>query len=405
MANTILDGIRVIDLTNENGVYCTKLLAQMGAEVIRIEPPQGDSIRFTGPFADEENAVETGLFHISNNAGKKSITLDITKSRGKDILLDLIRTADILVETSRPGTMENMELDYEHLQAIRPELVMCSITPFGQNGPYSGWNSSSDIIPFAMAGPMFEYGNPGREPLQIGLNFLANAVGVYAVSGIVALIYARASTGTGDYLDIAMYDVAGTWRNMAIGTCQIPPYTIPTRTGSQGGFVPFNYYKCRDGFVSISGITQWTQCIQWMKDKGVDPGDFEDPKYLPDAGFNKYRFEKVDEFNQKMLELSIQYSKQEMMDEGQRRGVPVGTSETAATVFDSPHYKARGVFKVVEHPFIGSYKTVKSVVNYSATTMIDDVSAPLLGDHNDEVFQGLGLTEAEIVSLKQNAVI
>ena len=404
MSNLILEGIKVLDLANENGVYCTKLLAELGAEVIKVEPPEGDSSRFILPFAGNETHKEKSIFHIFYNGGKKSITLDYKKAEGKDLFLKLVREADVLVETSKPGTMKGLGLDYETLKAIRPELIMCSITPFGQTGPYAQWNASSDIVPFAMSGPMYEMGIPGREPLQAGVNFAANLTGILALSGIISLISARAADGVGDYIDMSIFDAAGSWRGEAGGVVQNQG-RIPHRAGSQGMFVPMNYYPCKDGFVQLVGSNKWDEFILWMKEYGIDVGHFDDPKY---GGSNYYNdalvAERVDVDNL-VAQLTRKYNKRDFMVEAQRRGIPTGASEEPASVLESPHYQSRNQFLEIEHPEIGTYKTTGNPMKFSEGELKLGVRAPLLGEHNVEVYGTLGLSAKEIGHFEELSII
>lgn len=404
MSNMILEGIKVLDLANENGVYCTKLLAELGAEVIKVEPPEGDSTRFIGPFTGNKKHVEKSLFHAFYNGGKKSITLDYKKSEGKELFLKLVKEADVLVETSKPGTMKKLGFDYDTLKTIRPELIMCSVTPFGQTGPYAQWNASSDIVPFAMSGPMYEMGVPGREPLQAGVNLAANLTGVLAVSGIISLISACAVDGIGDYIDMSIFDAAGSWRGEAGGVVQNQGI-IPHRAGSQGMFVPMNYYPCKDGFVQLLGSNKWDELILWMKEQGIDTGRFDDSKYGGASYFNDALVAERTDVDALVTKLTMKYDKQDFMVEAQRRAIPTGASETPASVLKSPHYQARGLFLEVEHPEIGKYTTTSNPINFSESETRPGVRPPLLGEHNAEIYGKLNLSAAEINDLAEKSII
>ncbi|MGN0203339.1 MAG: CaiB/BaiF CoA transferase family protein [Coprococcus sp.] len=404
MSNTILEGIRVLDLANENGVYCTRLLAELGAEVIKVEPPKGDSTRHIGPFAGDEKDIEKSLFHAYYNAGKKSITLDIQKEEGRALFLKLVRDADVLVETSKPGTMRELGLDYETLKKEYPQLIMCSITPFGQEGPHAQWQASSDLIPYAMGGPMYETGIPGREPLQVGLNFTANMVSVLALTGIVSLISARAADGMGDYLDMSMFSAAATWRGEVPGVYQYY-HKVTSRTGSQGMFVPYNYYACKDGYVQLLGSGKWDEFIQWMKEDGLDVGHFDDPKYGGPSYFNQNLVAEREEVNALVSRHTALHNKQSYMEEAQRRNIPVGASETPQSVLESPHYKERGLFVEVDNPEIGRYKTVANPIKFSKAELKVGGKPPVLGEHNAEIYGRLGLSAQEISTLKEQSVI
>lgn len=386
MRQKILENIMVLDLANEYGVFCSKLMADMGATVIKVEPPCGDITRKRGPFYQGREEMENSLFHAFYNAGKKSVVLDYTTEEGKETFKKLVRKADILLETSIPGTMEELGLSYENLKQVNPALIMCSITAFGQTGPYAKWNASSELIPFGMAGPMFETGDVDEPPIQLGYNFLSNGACMYALAGIVSLLIKRERTGMGDYVDISLFEVAGAWRGLALGEVQqAPDYKIARRRGSQGLMIPSNFYRCKDGHIFMMASGRWTQVIEWMKDKGIDVGDKDDPKYIPNQGFNKYLWQEVDEINRLIGELAALYDKKEMMEEGQRRRVPVGAAETAETVLDNPQYCARNFFTEICHPVLGTARYPGAAFGFSESKMEVSSPAPLLGEHTEEI--------------------
>lgn len=404
MDNTILGGIRVLDLANENGVFCTRQLAELGAEVIKIEPLEGDSTRKIGPFAEGEPQVEKSLFHAFYNGGKKSITLNLEKTEGKKLFLELVKQADVLVETSKPGTMEAKGLGYDDLKKMNPKLIMCSITPFGQEGPYSKWNASSDLIPYGMTGPMFETGVPGKEPLQLGLNFTANLTGVLATSGIIALITASAESGEGGYLDMSLFKAAGSWR------CEYPGIyqyynKITSRIGSQGMFVPMNYYPCKDGFVQLLGSSKWDQMIAWMKELNIDVGHFDEPKYGGPSYFNDALVAERSAVDALVTKLTLKYNKEDFMVEAQKRGIPAGASETPKSIMESPHYQARDMFVEVEHEPLGTYKTVGTPFKFSKADVNVGKRPPFLGENNEEIYKQLGLTTQDLAAYHAQHVL
>jgi crotonobetainyl-CoA:carnitine CoA-transferase CaiB-like acyl-CoA transferase len=390
MEQKILENNVVLDLANEYGVFCSKLMADMGATVIKIEPPQGDVTRKMGPFYQGIEDVENSLFHAFYNAGKKSIVLDHTNAGDKETFEKLISRADILLETGKPGELEKQGFSYEKLNQLNPGLILCSITPFGQTGPYAKWHASSELIPFGMAGPMFETGDEDRPPIQLGYNFLANGACMYALTGILSLLIKREQTGMGDHLDISLFEIAGAWRGLALGEVQqAPDYKIARRRGSQGLMIPSNFYRCQDGNIFMMASGRWPQVVQWMKDKGIDVGDKDDPKYIPDQGFNKYLWQDIDEVNRLIGELASLYKKQEMMEEGQRRRVPVGAAETTETVLRNPQYRERKFFKEIKHPVLGTAEYPGAAFGFSKSKMEINSAAPLLGEHTQEIYNYL----------------
>ena len=382
----ILQGLRVIDLADFKGVYCGKLMADMGAEVIKVELPEGDSTRRIAPFYQDTPGTETSFFHGFYNAGKKSVVLDYRTDSGKETLARLIRTADVLIETEKPGTMESMGLSYQELKAENPSLIYCSITAFGQHGPWADWNASTDTIAYAACGAMYEHGEPEKPPIQIGYNLLTNGANLYALSGILAELVSRRESGEGNRIDVSLFEIAGAWRGSELGfQQQAPDYKVSMRKGSQGIMVPANFYKCRDGHAFIMASGRWTEVINWMKDVGMDVKGKDDPKYLADQGFNKYLWEEIDEINAMVNELTGRYTKKELMEEGQKRRIPVGPEETAQTVLENPHYLARNYFKDIEHPVYGTARYPGRAFGFTADTMCTKGPAPLLGQHTKEI--------------------
>ena len=386
----ILQGIRVIDLADYKGAYCGKLMADMGAEVIKPEPAQGDSTRYIAPFYKGETGPENGFFHGFYNAGKKSVILDYRKEENRALFLRLVKTADVLIETSSPGTMKDLGYSYEELKAVNPSLIYCSITAFGQNGPWAAWNASTDTIAYAACGAMYEQGEPDKAPIQLGYNLLANGTDIYALTGIMAELIRRKQTGQGEWIQVSLFEIAGAWRGSELGfQQQAPDYKISMRRGSQGIMVPANFYNCKDGHAFIMASGRWAEITQWMSEIGMDIRGKDDPKYLTDQGFNKYLWEEIDEINAMVNELTEHYTMQELMEEGQKRRIPVGPAETARTILNNPQYLARQYFVSIKHPVYGTAKYPGSAFGFTECSMCTTGPAPLLGQHTKEILSVL----------------
>lgn len=391
MKTSILDGVVVLDLANEFGVYCAALLARMGARVIRPEPEEGSALRKIGPFAAEGiPEAERSLFHASYNAGKESVILHEGDSR---MLEELLARCDVLIDTSTERFLSHFASSRERFFELNPNGIALSITPFGLSGPCAGWRAASDTIPLGMGGPMFETGKPGYPPLQYGYNLVSDGACIYAATGVIAALYARAETGCGRFLEVTLQESASAWRSNAFGMAQhVPDAQSWQRQGSQGIMIPANFFKCKDGFVFMMASGRWKELVEWMKDRGLDVGDWEDPKYLADQGMNRYLWEDIDHVNEAIGKLSIQYTKQEMMLEGQRRNVPCGTAETADSVLKSPHFLARGAFSDMVHPYLGTLKHPSTPIGFAESPCVTDLRAPLLGEHTDAVKRWLAGT-------------
>ena len=388
MSDRILEKIRVIEMEGARCAFCGKLLADMGAEVIKIEPENGDVTRTIPPFLHDEEGVENSLYHAFFNAGKKSMVLDWA-GEGREEFLALIRSADVLLDDALPGDMEEKGFSFSELRKANPGLVYCSLTPYGNKGPWMRRQADSDMVLYASGGAMYESGEPDKAPIQLGYNFLTNGANLYALTGIMAALQSREFSGKGDRVEVSVLEVAAAWRGSEFGFIQQAPlYKTGERKGSQGIMVPSNFYRCKDGYAFIMASGRWPDMIQWMQEKGVDIRGKDDPKYLPDQGFNKFLWEELDEVNAMINELTMQYSMKELTVEGQRRGIPIGPAETVQTVLENEQYLARDYFREIESS-IGTAKYPAKAFGFAKTPMLTERPAPKLGQHTEEIRKSL----------------
>lgn len=406
MGNRVLEGYKVLDLTNEYGAYTGRMMAAMGATVFKVEPPEGDRTRYIGPFAGGEANGENSCFHAYYNAGKLSVTLDYTKPEGKEIFKKLIPEVDVILESFKPGTMDALGLGYEDLKKINPKLVYCAITAFGQTGYYSKWNASSEIIPFAIAGPMFSNGMPNGTPLQLGYNILSTGADVYAVAAVLGALFGREKSGKGDYIDQAIYDIAGTIHGMTLGGAQLKPNpVIAQRTGPQHGMKPASYYKCKDGYAYLAAPGKWKECVEWMKEDGIDVNGMDDESYFSGGGLNKKLIAQADELDALVEKLFSKYTMKELQLKGIEKGVPIGPSETTATAPENPQYEARGFFKKVDTDTMGSYIVPGAAIGFTESPMCTKMAAPKLGYSNETLYSVFGYTGEKLEELKSKGII
>lgn len=401
-----LEGLRVLDLANEFGIYCGKLLAGMGAEVIKVEKPGGDSTRNIGPFHGDEPHPEKSLFFAYHNTGKKSITLNLEKKDGQEIFKKLVKTSDVVIETFRIGYMKRLGLDYDVLKGVNPQLIMTSITPFGQTGPHKDYLASSEIVPLAMGGLMFMNGEKSTPPIQAGNFLVGHVVSIYATVGALAAIHNRWFTGEGEHIDISMQECVASWLEGSYMLYQYPGHQIATRTGNEHPYVtPGKLYPCKDGYCSIGAPGRWNEVVVWLIDEGIDVGDLADPKYAGPDG-ERHLFNARPKVNQLMGELSKKYTKKELMLEGQKRGIPVTALEDAKNVYlEDQHLEVRGYFVEVEHPVIGKLKYPGPPFRMMESPWQVGGPAPLTGQHNEEVYGALGISKQEMAVLKVADVI
>ena len=381
----IYKDVTVLDLSDVKAMYACKSLAGLGANVIKIEKPGGDDSRFIGPFAPGTDRTNRSLSFAYLNTGKKGITLDISSPKGKEIFIEFVKKADVVVETFTPGTMESLGLGYEDLKKENPGIIMLSITPFGQTGPHAKWAASTDLIPDAMGGPMSGLGYVGKGTLHAGYDMMASAVSMFGLFAVQAALHNRVFTGEGMYIDISQQECMAKWRSQELGIVQAYEEDVPMKVegGTRQGLV-----NCKDGlcFVMIGG--KWNELLEWFREMGQDISVFDDESYQAHIHevLTLWDNPLLEHFN----ELGKHYTKTEFMEEGQRRRIPVGAVESADTLLDNQQLKARGYFVEVDHPVIGKYLYPGAPVMMNGSPYITDVPSPLLGADNADIIGALG---------------
>jgi crotonobetainyl-CoA:carnitine CoA-transferase CaiB-like acyl-CoA transferase len=403
-----LSHIRVLDLSRVlAGPWAGQNLADLGAEVIKVERPNtGDDSRAFGPpwVKDKEGRdTKVSAYYTSANRGKKSITLNIASPEGQRIVRELAKTADVLIENYKYGDLARYGLGYEDLKAINPRLVYCSVTGFGQTGPYRE-RPGYDFMIQGMGGMMSVTGEPddapGGGPQRAGVPVADIITGMYASIAICAALTHRAETGIGQHLDLALLD-----SQIALLAYQNTNYfatgTPPKRIGNlHPNIVPYQPFKTRDGNVILAcgndnlyrKFCEAAGCMALA----------EDPRFAT----NGKRVENRAEMTRLLQEIFAQRSTREWVDLLEAAGVPNGPINDLAQVFEEPQVKARGIKVELDHPVAGTLPGVASPMRFSATPVEHKLAPPLLGQHTDEVLRALlKLPETEIARLRQEGVI
>ena len=399
-----LDDVRIIDLSQEiAGPFCTKLLADYGADVIKIEPPRGgDPARRWGPFKDDDPHPEKSGLFLYLNTNKRSVTLDIATPSGQRILRELVARADVLVEGFPPGTLAGWGLGYESLSRLNPRLVMTSITWFGQTGPYRDFKGS-EIVLYAMGGEMYSTGIPDREPIKTALtSSQVQAGAMAAVATLGALLLARAE-GLGQHVDLSMMEALCGGIDRRAPSLIGYQYTgeISPRAGGMGlrGY-PAGVYPCQDGYIEIAGgAAHWDRIVRMMG----EPEPLRDPKWTqPGAQTDPALYQ---EFLELFLAWTMSHPKREIWRLAQEARVLCAPLNPPADIYNDPHFNQRGFFAEVEHPAAGRHRMPGRPFVMSETPWQLRRPAPLLGEHTEEVLGELGYTREEILILAQTGVI
>lgn len=399
-----LAGIRVVELAQMvSGPYCAKLLADFGADVVKVEPPPaGDAARRWGPFPGNVPNPEASGLHQFLNTNKRGVTLDVTTDAGRDLFLRLVEHVDVLVENNPPAWMRLHRIDYASIATANPNLVMISITPFGQTGPYSDWKGC-DLNAFHLTAAGHRYcGRPGEPPLEHG-TFSADFYGaVTAATWGLAATIGRVRVGGGQHIDVSCAEaIAATF----VGGQNIGGYAqdgiFDRRTGiGMGQSAPATIVPCKDGHVWMLVIetAQWEGLVAVMGNP-----DWAQPEMFRDMFV---RGQNRDLISSLVAEWTMQRGKVEIMELCQDAGAPVTAVFTIAEAAEHPHLRERGYLVEVEHPELGTLTTLGAPFGLPASPGGPRTSAPLLGQHNDVVFGvELGVSVGEMDRLCANGVI
>jgi len=390
-----LDDLVVVDLTRAlAGPYCTMMLADLGARVVKVETPDGgDDTRGWGPpFYNGESA-----YFLSINRNKQSLALNLKDRRGRDLLLRLACRADVLVENFRPGTMDRLGLGYATIREMAPRVVYCSISGFGQTGPYRE-RAAYDLIVQGMGGIMGITGEPDGAPMRVGVAIADICAGMFAAYGILAALRVRERTGTGQWVDAALLDGQVAWMTyMAanyFATGENPP-----RVGSAHlNLVPYQPFPTRDGFVNVAVGSEGL----WHKFcEALETPIATDPRFATNA--DRVRNRKV--LLEVLMPVFARRTTAAWVERLLRAGVPAGPIYRMNEVMDDAQVRHREMVVEVEHPRAGRVRVNGVPVKFSETPGGVVAPPPVLGEHSEAVLRELGCDAAEISALRRDGVI
>jgi crotonobetainyl-CoA:carnitine CoA-transferase CaiB-like acyl-CoA transferase len=392
-----LSGVKVLDLSEDiAGSFCARLLADYGADVLKLEPPGGASLRRRGPFYHDDPHPEKSLFFLVLNLNKKGATLNLETSTGQNVLKRLAQQVDVIVETYRPGYLDSLGLGYEDLRKVNPALIVTSITPFGQDGPYSHYQGE-EIVEYAMSMIMSISGVQGREPLKHGGFQGQYEGGLFGAGATSMALFAQLNTGQGEHVDVSITEcVASTM----MATQTIYPFigaTQARRKAVGGGFE--NPMPCKDGWIIVQagGGATWGDLANF----------FQAPELLePRFADRAQRSQNGAELDQIIINAIKDRGKWELFPKAAAVRMLFGIVQTPLELVDCPQLESRNFYREVDHPVIGKIKVPAELFKFTETPYQLRLPAPTLGQHNREIYvEGLGYTQQELCQLRQLNVI
>jgi len=400
---TALEGIRVLDLSRVlAGPWCSQNLADLGAEVIKVERPgAGDDTRGWGPpflKAKDGTDTEDSAYYLAANRGKRSITLDLGTEAGRAVVRDLARASDVVIENYKVGTLARYGLDYASLAAVNPRLVYCSITGFGQTGPWSH-RAGYDFIIQGLGGLMSVTGEaddrPGGGPQKVGVAVADLSTGLYATQAILAALFWRERSGQGQHVDMALLDVQVAM-NANMNTNYLHSGVAPKRWGNaHPNLVPYQTFRTADGWiiVAVGNDGQWRRFCEI----GGQPELADDPRFLRVRDRIRHR----DALLPLLEEMVARHPSQHWIDAMEAAGVPCGPINDLKQVFENPQVQARGMRVDIDRADAGPVRLVANPIKASRTPPAYRLPPPRLGEHTEAVLTSvLGWDEARIADAR-----
>ena len=416
----MLSGYRVLDLCDDRGFYCGKIFADLGADVIKIEPPGGDLSRNIGPFYKDIPHPEKSLYWWAYNTSKRGITLNIETADGKDIFRRLVKTADIIVESFPPGYMDSLGLGYSALIKINPGIIMTSITPFGQTGPYKDYKAP-DLVVWALGGQVFATGDDDRPPCRIGFPQAYFCAGNHAASATMAALYWRELSGEGQFIDVSTQEAVFWTLQIVINFWEFMKFNIPrggvTRKTPWGPEIRFAF-PCKDGHVGFTlgsgyfASISMPQMVAWMAREGrlgaLEPmKDWTRKDWGEKADVFSLTKEEFDTWQNSVTDFFADKTKAELYEQARKNNIMLLPASNAKELADNLQLKAREFYVEVEHPEVGEtityagapYKIAEGAWRISRR-------APFIGEHNAEIYEReLSLSKEDMRLLKEAGVI
>ena len=392
-----LDGVKVLDLSEDiAGSFCARLLADYGADVLKVEPPGGAALRRMGPFFHDDAHPEKSLFFLVLNLNKKGATLNLETVAGQDILRRLASHVDVIVESYRPGYLASLGLGYDELRKLNPELTLTSVTPFGQDGPYSQYRGE-EIVNYAMGMIMSISGVQGREPLKHGGFQAQYEGGLFAAATTSMALFGREFTGLGEHIDVSITEcVASTM----MATQTMYPFMGGTQVRRRASGSMFGHpMPCQDGWIIVQtgggasweDLSEFFQCPEMLEERFADRAQ---------------RAENGEELDRIVIESISERGKWDLFPKAAEYRMLFGLVQTPSELAQCPQLESRNFFREIEHPELGTVRVPAELFKLSETPYRLGRPAPTLGQHNREIYvEGLEYDEQQFTQLRQLNVI
>lgn len=389
-----LSGIKVVDLTRIlSGPYCTMILADLGAEVIKIESPGGDDTRQWGPpFVHGESA-----YFLSINRNKKSMVLNLKQERAKEVFLKLVETADVVVENFRPGTLERLGIGYETLKQHNPRIILASISGFGQTGPYAH-KPGYDVLAQGMGGLMSVTGEENRPPVKAGFSLADVGAGMWAAFGIMVALWERERSGEGQWVDASLLDTVISWQTYLAGNYFATRQDPKPLGGAHPNIVPYQVFEASDGYfiLAVGNDSHWNSFV-----KAMNMEIFEDPRFAT----NPDRVRNRDVLIPIMEEIFKQKTVKEWIALFEGVKIPCGPVNKFSDILNDPHVLEREMVVKVPHDEWGMLEMLGIPIKLSRTPGQVHSVPPKLGEHTEQVLKNLGYDEMEIEALEASGAV
>jgi len=399
-----LSDIRVLEFASETGSYTGKLFADLGADVIHIESPEGDPLRYSGPFYKDKPGRENSLKFLYQNTSKRGIVLDITKQEGKEVFLKLIKTADILIESFPPGYLDELGLSYAYLKKENPGLVHTAITPFGQEGPYCQWKSS-DLTIMALGGFLYLAGEDDERPAWAYGEQAYMAGSMYGAVGTIIALYEAERTGEGQFLDVSMQACAATGLENALQYWDLEKTIRRSSSATEAGY---GVYPCKDGYIYIvqmgDNVYLWEPLPKWLREEGVKGSEIISQKEWESTRFRR-EAESKRVFREIFESFTMKHDKKFLFEEGQRRGISIAPIFDSKDVVEDPHLNYRKFFKTLYHEVLGGEVCYPGEPYLMEKIPWQIKPAPAFGQHTREILVEIGYSKEQIETLNERGVI